>query len=115
MDIQDILFGSDVALELKQAVLELCHEHSISAFTAVVTPTAANNDVDGSQHGYAGGTDFTYRDATEEDLVGPSELGYYEYFSAYGEVYTGHYYEGDGHHFEALVIDPPTYAAEKTI
>lgn len=110
MDVQDILFSSTASLELKAAVLELCHQHSLSAYTKVVTPTATNDDVNGSQHASNGGTDFTYRDATEEDVAAASTLGYYEYFTGYGDQYTGHYYNGDGRYFDAIVLDPPAYA-----
>ena len=115
MDVQDILFSSTASLELKAAVLELCHQHSLSAYTKVVTPTATNDDVNGSQHARNGGTDFTYQDAVDTDLDTASSLGYYEYFSTYGNCYTGHYYNGEGDYFEAIVLDPPAYASEITV
>lgn len=115
MDIQDLLFNPQVSLELKTAVLEYAHEHNLSGYTLILTPTASNDDMNGSQHVSNGGTDFTYRDAAMDDIYGASTLGYYEYFSGYYGGYTGHYYNGDGRHFDAVVIDPPAYAAEKTL
>lgn len=115
MDVQDIVFSTSASLELKTAVLQLCHEHSLSGYTRVLVPTATNDDVNGSQHASNGGTDFTYRDADEDDVAAASTLGYYEYFSGYGAGYTGHYYNGDGRHFDALVLDPPAYAVAVTV
>lgn len=115
MDVQDIIFDPDVSLHLKTTLLELCHEHRISGFTQVLTPSASNNDVNGSQHSGESFIDFTYRDVDMDDVESASTLGYYEYFSNYGVGYTGHYYNGDGRHFDAVVIDPPAYAASHSV
>jgi hypothetical protein len=114
MDIQDILFNSQVSVNLKQAIIQLMAQENISdPYMKVLHPTATNDDVNGSQHARNGGTDFTYRDATEDDVSEASSLGYYEYFSQTGndDEYTGHYYEGSDRKFDAIVLDPPAYAA----
>jgi hypothetical protein len=113
MDISDIIFHNQAPLELKQAIITLMDKENItSPYMRVLTPTASNNDVNGSQHVRNGGTDFTYRDVEEDDLDGVTGLGYYEYFSetySGGEI-TGHYYEGSEQKFEAIVLNPPAYA-----
>lgn len=113
MDISDIIFNNHAPLELKQAIIVLMDRENItSPYMRVLTPTATNDDVNGSQHANNGGNDFTYRDVEEDDLSNVSGLGYYEYFSeAYsgGEI-TGHYYNGSDQKFEAIVLDPPAYA-----
>jgi hypothetical protein len=113
MDISDILFNNQAPLELKQAIITLVDRKNItSPYTRVLTPTASNDDVNGSQHAHNGGTDFTYRDIEEDDLSDVSGIGYYEYFSetySGGEI-TGHYYNGSERKFEAIVINPPAYA-----
>ncbi len=113
MDIQDVLFDRDVPLSVKQAFLQLMNDADgyVGPYTKVLTPTDTNDDVNGSQHAADGGTDFSYRDATASEIVNASTLGYYEYFSETLSGYTGHYYNGDGNHFEAVVVDPPAYAA----
>lgn len=118
MDISDIIFNNQAPLELKQAILTLIDQENISSgYTRVLTPTASNNDVNGSQHVTNGGTDFTYRDVEEDDLTGVTGLGYYEYFSetySGGEI-TGHYYEGSERKFDAIVLNPPAYAVRVTV
>ena len=116
MDLQDILFSDRLDLSVKEVVLRAMQDYGIhDPYLKVLTPTATNDDVNGSQHVSNGGTDFTYRDAEVEDVAAASTLGYYEYFSGYYGDYTGHYYNGDGHHFAALVVDPPAYAADYSI
>ena len=112
MDVSDLIFDSQVSLSLKAAVLELLDSEGFLRSTLqVLVPTDSNNDVNGSQHVSEGGTDFTYRHATIDDLENAHSLGFYEYFSGYYGNFTGHYYNGDGNHFEALVVNPPAYAA----
>lgn len=116
MDIQDLIFDSSVSMEMKTTLLQvMADNHAFSPYTKVLVPTETNDDVNGSQHVTNGGNDFTYRDATEDDVASATTLGYYEYFSGYGSVYTGHYYEGDSRYFEAVVLDPPAYAATYSI
>lgn len=115
MDINDLLFSRSVSMDVKHAILEIVNTENISSgFVQVLTPTATNNDTNGSQHG-DGDTDFTYRDVTESDLSDIAALGYYEYFSGSRGHYTGHYYDGGGRHFDALVINPPAYAISQAI
>lgn len=116
MDIQDVIFDPEVSMDLKHAILQLmADEHIRSGFTPILVPTSTNDDVNGSQHASNGGTDFTYRDADMDDVQRATTLGYYEYFSNYGVGYTGHYYNGDGRHFDAIVLDPPAYAVSHTV
>lgn len=115
MDIQDIIFDPSAPQGLRREVFEYMLDENLGAYTRVLVPTESNDDINGSQHASGGGTDFTYRDATDDDLQSVSTLGYYEYFSSYRGAYTGHYYEGDGDHFEALVLNPPAYAASRTV
>lgn len=113
MDISDIIFNTQAPIELKQAIITLMDKENItSPYMRVLTPTATNDDVNGSQHARNGGTDFTYRDVEEDDLDGVSGIGYYEYFSdTYSTgIYTGHYYNGSDQKFEAIVLNPPAYA-----
>lgn len=115
MDVSDLIFDSAVPHSTKLAVLDLMRDYpQIQGFTQVLTPTSTNNDVNGSQHAGAN-IDFTYEDASMDDVLNASALGYYEYFSSYFGVYTGHYYNGDGQHFDAVVVNPPSYAAEVTV
>jgi len=108
----ELLLSSAVPIKVKQALLELMDRERIHYDVQVLTPTATNDDVNGSAHVADGGTDFTYQDATENDAAAATSLGYYEYFSdcGYG-TYTGHYYNGSSSKFVAVVIDPPAYAA----
>lgn len=113
MDISDIIFNTQAPIALKQAIITLMDNENISSpYTPVLTPTASNDDVNGSQHARNGGTDFTYRDVEEDDLDGVTGIGYYEYFSdTYSTgIYTGHYYQGSDRKFDAIVLNPPTYA-----
>lgn len=118
MDISDIIFNNQAPLELKQAIITLMDQKNInSPYMRVLTPTASNDDVNGSQHVSNGGTDFTYRDIEEDDLDGVTGLGYYEYFSetySGGEI-TGHYYNGSEQKFDAIVLNPPAYAITVTV
>lgn len=115
MDISDVIFDSSIRLETKQSILSLIQRHSLTGYTPILTPTDKNDDINGSQHAANGGTDFTYRDATWDEVSEASSLGVYDYFSNYAGEYTGHYYQGDGSHFRALVVNPPTYAIEEVI
>lgn len=113
MYISDIFMNSYIPVGLKHAVVDLIENNNISSSVApFLIRTDSNDDINGSQHVTGGGTDFTYRDATEDEIINAESLGYYEYFSRYGDVYTGHYYQGEDHHFEAIVVDPPTYAID---
>ena len=115
MDISDALFDSSIGLGVKQAILNLVQVHSLTGYTPILTPTDKNDDVNGSQHAYNGGTDFTYRDVSWDEVNDASSLGVYDYFSNYAGEYTGHYYQGDESHFRALVVNPPAYAIEEVI
>jgi hypothetical protein len=111
MDISDILFNPNANADLKRALMDIVADERITnPHMLVLVPTDSNDDVNRSQHARDGGNDFGYRDATEDDLDGATTLGHYEYFSGYGSGYTGHYYNGDGRHFEAIVLNPPAYA-----
>jgi len=111
LTITDIIFSDQLMLSTKQALLELIHDKQIRSDVQVLKPTATNDDVNGSQHASNGGNDFGYEDATMDDVTDGSSLGYYEYFSeSFAGQYTGHYYNGHGAHFAAVVIDPPAYA-----
>lgn len=116
MDISDIIFGYAFSSSTKRAIFELIEAHAISDRNMkVIMPTAANDDINGSQHASGGGNDFTYEDVSEEDVREATTFGYYEYFSEYYGIYTGHYYNGSDAKFAAIVIDPPAYAVEITI
>lgn len=116
MDISDILFSPYASSSLKRAVFELMESNRITnASMPVLTPTATNDDINGSQHVANGGTDFSYEDASDSQIENASSLGYYEYFrsvSSSGSPYTGNQYHGEGSMFAAVVVDPPAYAAE---
>lgn len=78
----------------------------------VLVPTDENNDINGSQH-HPQEINFTYRDATEEDVRKATTAGYYEYFGEYSydtSIYSGNQYETNGYLFDAIVLDPPAYA-----
>lgn len=116
LNVSDILFDSSIPLSTKTEILTYLDRYNHLSDLPVLKPTASNDDVNGSQHASNGGTDFTYQDATIEDVRDASTLGYYEYFANYSfDTYTGHYYQGDDRKFDALVIDPPAYAADHTI
>lgn len=112
MNIQDVIFSPTASMDLKIAIIQMVHQHHLTPYTKVLTPSSTNDDVNGSQHVRNGGTDFTYDDADFDTVASASSLGYYEYFSNYYGRYTGHYYNGDGNHFDAVVIDPPAYAVD---
>lgn len=81
----------------------------------VLVPTDENNDTNGSN---SGGSNFTYRNATEDDVENATTVGIYDYFGAYsidGSIYSGNQYETYGCLFEAIVLDPPAYAVETTL
>lgn len=112
LTISDIIFDYRVGFSIKEAFLELMERESVHSDLQILKPTATNDDVNGSQHASNGGTDFTYEDATIEDVIEGSALGYYEYFAnGYAGNYTGHSYEGSGERFAAAVVNPPAYAA----
>ena len=103
-------------MAVKQAVLVLLNRFDVwSSTLPVLVPTDTNDDVNGSQDSGGGGTDFTYRTATWDDVDHATTLGFYEYFSVEGDHYTGHYYNGDRRHFDAIVVNPPAYAATVTV
>lgn len=116
MDISDIIFSNSAPLHLKKAILEIMDQNGITdAYMKVLIPTESNDDVNGSQHARNGGNDFTYTDPSEGDLNDVHGLGYYEYFSVEGDLYTGHYYNGSYDKFAAIVLDPPEYAVSVTV
>lgn len=112
--IEDALFSEEIPLSVKIEILTYMDTYNLSSWTPILTPTENNNDIDGSQH-HSAIIDFTYRDATMDDISNASSLGDYDYFSVSGADYTGHYYEGSDSKFEALVINPPSYAISETI
>lgn len=117
VDISDVMVNREVPRKFKDALLDLIDNNEdvyFSSFLSILVPTDSNDDVNGSQHVSDGGSDFTYRDATFEDVQNATSIGHYEYFSNFGDVYTGHYYNGDGNYFSAIVIDPPSYAVSET-
>lgn len=116
MDIQDILFDTDLSASFREGIFGIITAQNLSPYTKVLKPTASNNDINGSQH-HNHEIDFTYEDVETIDLhEGISTVGIYDYFSSEGSThYTGHYYHGSEWKFQALVIDPPAYAAEHTI
>lgn len=98
---------------------EVMEANGIDENTLVLYPSDKNNDVNGSQH-HDHPICFTYRDAEIMDVDDCVTAGYYEYFSAYehaddDEKYTGNQYEGRGEFFDAVVVDPPDYAATHTV
>ena len=114
LTISDLIFDYRVGFHIKEALLEVMEREGVHSDLPVLKPTATNDDVNGSQHVSNGGTDFGYDDATVDDVVDGSTLGYYENFAeSYGSSgsYTGHSYEGSGSRFAAVVVDPPAYAA----
>lgn len=119
MDISDIIFSPYLPSRLKRAVFEFIEDHDIhDPSLQVVIPCSTNDDVNGSQHAPNGGTDFSYEDASEDQIRNASTLGYYEDFRIITpglRYYTGNQYHGEGNFFAALVIDPPAYAATAVI
>jgi len=111
----DIFFNRDVPASVKEGILSLIESEQISSDILVLKPTADNDDINGSQHAIGGGTDFSYEDASESDVIEASSLGYYEYFGDYMGQYTGHYYNGSTPKFAAIVVNPPAYAATVTV
>lgn len=112
MDIQDIIFSHDVPTALKQDIIGMLDDiGNLDPYLKVLVPTATNDDVNGSQHAHNGGNDFTYQDATLDDVQSATSAGVYDYFSEEGSHYTGHYYNGSDRKFQAIVFNPPAYAA----
>ena len=87
-------------------------------YEPILIPSDANNDVNGSAH-HPYDVHFTYRDATEEEILEASSIGTHSFaeamFATDDEQYTGHGYDGVGEYFYALVVDPPKYAQERSI
>ncbi len=112
MDIIDALSSREVPSSVKHLLIDILDsEYAINIHSSILTPTATNDDVNGSQHAAHGGNDFTYEDISEEQLYGSGlTFGVYEYFSREGAHYTGHYYNGEDYKFAALVLNPPAYA-----
>jgi hypothetical protein len=114
MNIQDIYRSPEITDEMKDKLREMLAELSVNdEYLQVLVPTEENNDVNGSQHGLGGETVyFTYQDATITDVREAVAAGVYDYFGAhYSGGYTGHYYDGAEDKFQAIVFDPPAYAA----
>jgi hypothetical protein len=116
MDASDIIFNTYAPDDVRRAILEVMIRERISdPNIKVLTPTDTNDDVNGSQHAANGGTDFTYRDVDSDDVAAAETLGVYDYFAETFNGYTGHYYQGSDYKFQAIVINPPTYAISYTI
>jgi hypothetical protein len=114
MDIIDALGSSSIPVAVKHMLIDLMeYDPELTVYSPILTPTAENNDVNGSQGGLGGElVIFTYEDAPMElffqhDLT----FGTYGYFSRYHrDIYTGNQYDGDGNLFAAAVVNPPAYA-----
>lgn len=92
-------------------IIDLIESFGEDPDSPILTPTASNNDVDGSQH--SGGSNFTYEDASESDIENATSLGWYSGFSNYGGGdYTGNQYDGYGPLFSAVVVNPPEYVVD---
>lgn len=114
--VSEALFDTSIPVHVRRALFDaVLSENGVFEWTPILTPTDTNDDVNGSQHAVNGGTDFSYRDASLSDLSNAESFGFYEYFSREGSGYTGHYYNGDGNHFAAIVVNPPAYAATYTV
>lgn len=112
MDMSDVIFDNSIPMYIRRAFLDFTElEPNVQAYTKILKRTHSNDDVNGSQNG-GSNTDFTYEDVSTYDVSNASSLGYYEYFSDYNGVYTGHYYQGEETKFSAVVIDPPEYAIQ---
>ena len=112
MDILDAFFNSQAPVALKQDLVAMADYFGVDdPYMKLLVPTASNDDVNGSQHASNGGNDFTYQDATIDDLLNATSAGIYDYFSVYADGYTGHYYQGSDSKFQAIVLNPPAYAA----
>ena len=105
--------------ELEQPLKELLNNNDTEQefrWLPVLVPTEDNTDYDGSNFTINGDVaNFTYRDATEEDVHHATSAGYWEYFGEYAydtSIYTGNQYETDSELFPAIVLDPPAYARE---
>lgn len=114
-----ILNVIDQREELEQPLKELLiNNDMIQCFSwiPVLVPTEENTDYNGSNFTINGDiANFTYRDATEEDVLHATSAGYWDYFGEYTydtSIYSGNQYETDGELFPAIVLDPPTYARE---
>lgn len=118
MDIQDALESDRVSRAVKHMLIDIVEDTpGIDLYSKILTPTATNDDVNGSQHAYNGGTDFTYEDASCDQLEASYGIsfGTYDYFAVEGDHYTGHSYHGEDHRFEAVVVNPPAYAVEYSL
>lgn len=110
--VDDVLSDSALSNDFRSVLENLVEEHPGSAYCRVLVPTEDNNDIDGSQH-HSERINFTYEDASYEDILNASSLGFYENFSNYdGDTYTGNIYDGTGHLFAAVVVNPPNYAVD---
>jgi hypothetical protein len=118
MNVEDALTSDCVSREVKHMLLDIVLDNPGFGFwSSILTPTAANDDVNGSQHASNGGNNFTYEDASYDQLSDSYGLtfGTYDYFAREGSLYTGHSYHGEGNRFEAIVVNPPTYAVSYTL
>lgn len=112
MNIMDTFFDSQVPVKLKQHFVAMVASFGVDdPYMKLLVPTASNDDVNGSQHASNGGNDFTYQDATIDDILNAKSAGIYDYFSKCRLGYTGHYYQGSDAKFQAIVLNPPAYAA----
>lgn len=118
MEVIDVL---DVQPDLEYSLWKLYrnyHSSNILMFVRmrVLVLTDENTDHDGSFYAQDGSpANFTYRDATYDDVVHATSAGYWNCFGRYEhdlDVYTGNQYEIDGVAFPAIVLDPPVYAQE---
>lgn len=115
MEIYDAIFDPSIRFDVKLSILNLIQAHSLTGYQIILISTDENDDVTGSQHAADGGNDFTYRDATWEEVNDATSMGVYDYFSRYNDVYTGRYNQGDAAHFQALVVNSPAYAVEEVV
>ena len=105
--------------ELEQPLKELLSNNDTEqgfSWIPVLVPTEENTDYNGSNFTINGDlANFTYRDATEEDVYHATSAGYWECFGEYTydtSIYTGNQYDINGISFPAIVLDPPAYARE---
>lgn len=118
MDIKDALESDSVSRAVKHMLLDIVEDTpGVSLYSSILTPTASNDDVNGSQHASNGGTDFTYEDASYDQLQDSYGIsfGTYDYFAREGDHYTGHSYNGEGYRFQAVVVNPPAYAVSYSL
>lgn len=118
MDVQDALISDSVSREVKHMLLDIVLDTpGLGMYTPILTPRASNDDVNGSQHASNGGNDFTYEDASYDQLEDSYGInfGTYDYFAREGSHYTGHSYHGEDSKFAAVVVNPPAYTVSYSL